>query len=61
MTAYNKTSRVIVIDMDGNRLAVFGGYDAPEPEVIFSKIQAATRVFVYSRTGDLRETHWRDA
>lgn len=58
--AYPNTSRVIAIDMDGNHLAVFGGYDAPEPAVIFSKMPAVTRVIVRNRLGNTHETHWRD-
>ena len=57
--AYRPTDRVIVIDMDGTRLAIFGGYDAPSPTEIFSAISNATRVVVYNRREELRETHWR--
>ena len=58
--AYQTTSRVIALDMDGNRLAIFGGYDAPLPAEIFSKIPEVARVVVYNRLGNLHETYWRN-
>lgn len=59
MAVYGKTDRVIVLDIDGNRLAIFGGYDAPSPSEIFAHMESATRVFVYNRHNEIKETYWR--
>lgn len=57
--SYGKTDRVVALDMDGNRLAIFGGYDAPNPSEIFSSIGNVTRVFVYNRRNEIKESYWR--
>jgi hypothetical protein len=58
---YKPTHKINAIDLDGNCVASFYGYDAPAPSVIFAEFADAARVVVYNRQGVTHETFWRDA
>lgn len=53
--AFKPTSRVIPVDMDGNRLALFHGYDAPTPADLFAAYPNAAKIMVYNRKGEITE------
>ena len=50
---------VSVLDMDGNTIAKFFGYDCPGVTEIFARIADATRVVVKNQKQETRETYFR--
>ena len=59
MEFYTSTERIVALDMDGGTLAVFHGYDAPEPRVYFQAELRAMRLMCYDRSGNIKQTYWK--
>jgi hypothetical protein len=54
--AMNKTDKAYILDMDGNRLAVFHGYDWPGLAAVLVAYPAAFKARIVNRSGFTRAT-----
>jgi hypothetical protein len=54
--ALNKTDKAYILDMDGNRLAVFHGYDWPGLAAVQAAYPSAFKARIVNRTGFTRAT-----